>query len=134
MDAKLDLLPFSNRMSVRLPTLCRVSCSLLVAQKFEIGLKFKLPGTPLTDKPNGGYIGRRREDGRAEGRQLRRTAGGTGEGKRTTRKRRRRIGSSISGMTQMLTRSLSAFERADMSSNAQGQRRGEQEGQAAHTS
>lgn len=72
--------------------------------------------------------------GRAEGRQLRRTAGGTGEGKRTTRKRRRRIGGCISGMTQMLTRSLSAFERADMSSNAQGQRRGEQEGQAAHTS
>lgn len=67
MDAKLDLLPFSNRMSVRLPTLCRVSCSLLVAQKFEIGLKFKLPGTPLTDKPNGGYIGRRREDGACRG-------------------------------------------------------------------
>lgn len=113
--------------------------SLLLVQKFQIGLSlnFKLPGTPLTDKPNGEYIERRREEGAGRG---------TAAEQNCWRKRRMEAddeeeekegwqsssSGGRSGMTQMLTCSLSAFERADMCPNAQGQRSGEQEGQASY--
>lgn len=90
----------------------------------------------MTDKTNGEYIERVRGDGAGRG-----TAA---EQENCWRKRRREAddeeeekeglqsssSGSRSGMTQMLTCSLSAFERADMSPNAQGQRSGEQEGPA----